>query len=180
MCNRKAYVLLALFGLNFLALVTPAFCQSNLTLSSSAFTENGSIPAKFTCSGKDKSPPLSWTGVPSSAKSLVLIVRDPDAPSGSFVHWVIFDIPTSVSSMPEGVPPKVKTDYGATQGQNGRGATGYTGPCPPPGKDHHYHFRLYALDQKLGLLSDADAAQVEAAMRRHIKDQTDLVGIFAR
>ena len=118
--------------------------------------------------------------MPPSAKSLALIVKDPDAPSGDFVHWVIFDIPTSVSSMSEGIPPAAKTVFGATQGQNGRGETGYTGPCPPPGKDHHYHFRLYALDKSLGLTSDADAAQVESAMQGHILAQTDLVGIFAR
>jgi Raf kinase inhibitor-like YbhB/YbcL family protein len=157
-----------------------ANAQSNLMLSSSAFTNNRHIPVKFTCSGDGESPDLAWSNVPPSAKSLALIVKDPDAPSGDFVHWVIFDIPASVTSMPEGVPSTAKTAFDGTQGQNGRGETGYTGPCPPPGKDHHYHFRLYALDESLGLTSDAGAAQVESAMQGHIVAETDLVGIFAR
>lgn len=180
MCNRKTYLLIALFTYAFLAIAKAADAQSNLTLNSSAFANNTRIPVKFTCSGEDKSPALAWSNVPPTAKALALIVRDPDAPSGDFVHWVIFDIPASVTSMPEGVPSAAKTTFEATQGQNGRGETGYTGPCPPPGKDHHYHFRLYALDASLNLTSDAGAAQVESAMQGHILAQTDLVGIFAR
>jgi Raf kinase inhibitor-like YbhB/YbcL family protein len=180
MCNRKTYLLIALFTYAFLAIVRAAEARSNLTLSSSAFANNTRVPVKFTCSGGDKSPALAWSNVPSSTKALALIVRDLDAPSGDFVHWVIFDIPASVTSMSEGVPSTAKTSFGATQGQNGRGEVGYTGPCPPPGEDHHYHFRLYALDEGLGLTNDAGAAQVESAMQGHILAQTELVGIFAR
>jgi Raf kinase inhibitor-like YbhB/YbcL family protein len=180
MCNRIAYLLIVFFAPTFLTVAKCASAQSNLTLNSPAFTNNTRIPVKFTCSGENKSPALAWSNVSSSVRSLALMVNDPDAPSGNFVHWVIFDIPASVTSMPEGVPPTAKTAFGATQGQNGRGETGYTGPCPPPGNDHHYHFRLYALDESLGLTSDADAARVESAMHRHILAQTDLVGIFAR
>jgi Raf kinase inhibitor-like YbhB/YbcL family protein len=180
MCNRYAYLLIAVFAACFVIIARPSHAQSNMALSSSAFANNTQVPVKFTCSGDGKSPALAWSNVPPLAKSLALIVKDPDAPSGNFVHWIIFDIPPSVTSMPEGVPPTAKTSFGATQGQNGRGETGYTGPCPPPGKDHHYHFRLYALDDNLNLTSDADAAQVESAMRGHILGQTELVGVFAR
>ncbi|HUN57222.1 MAG TPA: YbhB/YbcL family Raf kinase inhibitor-like protein [Candidatus Binataceae bacterium] len=180
MCNRNAYLLIAIFAIAFLTNPKSAAAQHNLTLSSPAFANNTNIPVRFTCSGDGISPALAWSDVPPSAKSIALIVKDPDAPSGNFVHWVIFDIPVSVRAMPEGVPPTARTAFGATQGQNGGGETGYTSPCPPPGKDHHYHFRLYALDDNLNLTSDADAAQVETAMHGHILRQTDLVGIFAR
>jgi Raf kinase inhibitor-like YbhB/YbcL family protein len=180
MCNRYAYLLIALFAIVFLTTAKLAKAQGNLTLSSSNFANNTHIPVKFTCSGENKSPALAWANVPPSAKSLALIVRDPDAPSGNFVHWVIFDIPPSINSMPEGIPPTSKTAFAATQGQNGRGETGYTGPCPPPGKDHHYHFHFYALDDTVNLTSDADADQVESAIQGHVLGENDLVGIFAR
>ena len=180
MCNPNANRLIALLGSVCLALLTPTIGLCGMTLSSSAFSNNTRIPVEFTCSGDNKSPALSASGLPSSAMSMVLIVEDPDAPSGNFVHWVIFDIAASTTALPEGIPPTTKTSFGAIQGQNGRGETGYTGPCPPRGKDHHYHFRLYALDQKLDLTGDASAAEVEAAMRGHVLDQTDLVGVFSR
>jgi Raf kinase inhibitor-like YbhB/YbcL family protein len=180
MCNRKSYHLILLFACASFAIVKVAEAQNNLALSSSVLTNNSYIPVKFTCSGDNESPALGWSNVPPAAKSLALIVKDPDAPSGDFVHWVIFDIPASVTSMPDGVPATAKTVFGGIQGQNGRGEIGYTGPCPPPGKDHHYHFRLYALDESLGLSSDASAAQVESAMRGHVIAQTELVGLFAR
>lgn len=180
MCIKSACRLIVLLGPVCWALLTPAVGRCGMMLSSSAFTNNTRIPVEFTCSGDNKSPALSLKGVPPSAKSIALVIEDPDAPSGNFVHWVIFDIAASTAELPEGIPPKPETTFGAIQGQNGRGETGYTGPCPPPGKDHHYHFRLYALDQKLDLSSEADAAQVEAAIRGHVLDQTDLVGIFSR
>jgi Raf kinase inhibitor-like YbhB/YbcL family protein len=180
MCNPNANRLIALLGPVCLALLTPTIGLCGMTLGSPAFSNNTRIPVEFTCSGDNKSPALNASGLPSSAKSMVLIVEDPDAPSGNFVHWVIFDIAASNTALPEGIPPTTKTSFGAIQGQNGRGETGYTGPCPPPGKDHHYHFRLYALDQKLDLTGDARAAEVEAAMRGHVLDQTDLVGLFSR
>lgn len=180
MCNHNAYRLIALLGFVWLALLQPAGGLCGMTLNSSAFANNTRIPVGFTCSGDNKSPALSLQGVPSAAKSIALIVKDPDAPSGNFVHWVMFDIATSTAALPEGIPAVPKTAFGAIQGQNGRGETGYTGPCPPPGKDHHYHFRLYALDRELDLTSASSAAQVEAAMQGHVIDQTDLVGIFSR
>jgi Raf kinase inhibitor-like YbhB/YbcL family protein len=180
MLKSKSYLLIIAATLLSFACVGQSNAYAAMRLKSSAFDANGRIPVEFTCSGEGKSPALSWDGAPASAKALALIVKDPDAPSGNFVHWVMFNIPPSVTSLPEAIPATAKTSFGAIQGQNGRGDIGYTGPCPPPGKDHHYHFRLYALDENLPLTSDADAAQVEATMRGHIVGETELVGIFSR
>jgi Raf kinase inhibitor-like YbhB/YbcL family protein len=180
MLKSKTYLpIIAATSLS-LVCVIQSTAYAVMRLKSSAFEANGRIPVEFTCSGEGKSPALSWNGMSASAKALALIVKDPDAPSGNFVHWVMFNIPPSVTSLPEGIPSTAKTSFGAIQGQNGRGDVGYTGPCPPPGKDHHYHFRLYALDENLTLSSDADAAQVEEAMRGHVVGETELVGIFSR
>jgi len=180
MCNRNICFLLASFTAAYLASVKPALANPSLTLTSPVFANNAHIPVKFSCNGDNVSPALDWSGAPPSTRSFVLIVKDPDAPLGTFHHWIIFDIPASVASLPEGVPPNPNTAFGATQGLNDSGTIGYTGPCPPHGKDHHYHFHLYALDRRLGLSSNADDSQVEAAMQGHILGQTDLVGIFER
>ncbi|MGA2409915.1 MAG: YbhB/YbcL family Raf kinase inhibitor-like protein [Candidatus Binataceae bacterium] len=180
MCNSRTYFVSATLILALVAAANTSFAQGGLALTSPAFAASQRIPLRFTCSGEDKSPPLAWSGVPPAAKTLALIVKDPDAPSGDFVHWVIFNLPASVNGLPEGIPATPQTAIGALQGQNGRGSAGYTGPCPPPGGDHHYHFRLYALDQSLALPDDADAAQVESAMRGHVVAQTEVVGIFSR
>jgi Raf kinase inhibitor-like YbhB/YbcL family protein len=180
MCNNKAYVSTLVLSLLLFLCFIQSSDGSAMQLSSPDFAPDSRIPTRFTCSGDDRSPALTWTGTPSSTESFALIVKDPDAPSGNFVHWVILDIPPSITSFSEGVPPNPKTAFGAIQGQNSRGDVGYTGPCPPPGKDHHYHFRLYALDRNLGLSSDAGADQVEAAMRGHVVGETELVGVFSR
>lgn len=179
MCKHKAYFLITLLGLVLVTCARGESAQGELALTSSAFAADGRIPVRFTCSGENISPPLAWSGVPSSAMTLALIVKDPDAP-GDFVHWVMFNLPASANGLPEAVPATPKTATGAFQGRNGRGGAGYTGPCPPPGKDHHYHFRLYALDQSLASRDDADAAQVEKELQGHVVAQTDLVGIFSR
>jgi Raf kinase inhibitor-like YbhB/YbcL family protein len=148
-------------------------------LTSSAFQNGGMIPELYTCSGANKSPGLVWTGVPSGTRSLVLIVSDPDAPRGTFVHWVIYNIDPAAKELPEGLSTSASV-ANAEQGVNGRAELGYTGPCPPPGKPHHYHFQLYALDQAVGLKAGATAEQVAAAMKGHILGTIELVGIFQR
>jgi Raf kinase inhibitor-like YbhB/YbcL family protein len=180
MCNDKACYLFLTLSLLLLTFCGASNARAVMRLRSPAFAPNAPIPVEFTCSGAGESPALAWTGVPVSAKSLALIISDPDAPSGNFIHWVIFNIPPTMTALPEGVGAAAKTRFGTIQGQNGRGDAGYTGPCPPPGKDHHYHFRLYALDQALRLTSDADARQAEAAMRGHVVGEAELIGIFAR
>jgi Raf kinase inhibitor-like YbhB/YbcL family protein len=166
-----------------LALISPRDARANpardLNLTSPAFGAGQSIPSRYTCSGENKSPPLHWTGVPAGTSSLALIVEDPDAPMGTFVHWVIYNLPGASTGLPEGVSASA-TAEGGEQGLNGRGTTGYMGPCPPAGSPHHYHFRLYALDEKLRLPEGDSAKKVEAALKAHVRSSTQLIGIFAR
>jgi len=152
---------------------------STLVLTCSAFENGGTIPQRYTCSGHNESPALKWTGVPREARSLVLIVDDPDAPMGTFVHWVIYNLSATAAGLPQAMLATASVG-GSEQGVNGRGEIGYTGPCPPPGKPHHYHFRLYALDSKLALKEGATARQVEEAIKGHVIGSAELIGIFGR
>src|SRR5437879_6661680 len=122
-----------------------------LMLTSSAFTEAAPIPVKHTCDGADVSPPLAWSGAPSGAAGFALIMDDPDAPAGTWVHWVLYDLPARSSALAENVAKTETLKDGAVQGRNDFPRTGYGGPCPPPGKAHRYFFKLYALDAPLGL-----------------------------
>jgi Raf kinase inhibitor-like YbhB/YbcL family protein len=177
----RCIIVHALGVLLVLPLRTISFAQpmASLALKSSAFQNGASIPAPYTCSGLNTSPALEWSGVPSGTSSLVLILDDPDAPGGTFVHWVVYNMSPTTEELPEGVAAPVSVRNGE-QGANGRAEIGYTGPCPPPGNPHHYHFRLYALDRKLQLGPGATAEQVETAMKGHVLVSTELVGIFER
>jgi Raf kinase inhibitor-like YbhB/YbcL family protein len=148
--------------------------MGNLTLSSPAFRDREDIPAKHTCQGDDTSPGLRIGGVPEGARSLVLIVDDPDAPMGTFDHWVVWDIPAGTASIPEDSVPQ-----GAVQGRNGAGTNQYVGPCPPSGK-HRYFFKLYALDTSLGLGGSSGKADVERAMEGHVLARAQLVGLYQK
>ena len=152
----------------------------SFTLSSSAFQPEGDIPAKYTCTGADVSPALSWSDPPSGTQAFALIADDPDAPVGTWVHWVAYDIPAGVLQLPEGVPKTEAIPQGGTQGQNDFHKTGYGGPCPPAGKPHRYYFKLYALDGKLNLKPGAGKKTVEQAMQGHILAQAELMGRFQR
>jgi Raf kinase inhibitor-like YbhB/YbcL family protein len=149
-------------------------------LESSTMVPGTPIDVEYTCSGADRSPPLTWSGSPKSTTSFALIVSDPDAPSGTFIHWVAYNIPVTTSSLPAGVPRTSALPGGGTNGTNGFGQIGYKGPCPPPGKVHHYHFRLYAADSKLNLGDDADASAVESAIRDHVVGSAELMVTFSR
>ncbi len=144
-----------------------------MTITSSAFQEGGNIPPKFTCAGSDTSPPLQITGVPSEAKSLVLIADDPDAPGGLFTHWLIWNIPPQINSISEGSAPK------GVHGTNDFGKSGYKGPCPPPGT-HRYSFKVLALDRELDLRGGAKRSQLDAAIKGHVIAQGELMGRYAR
>jgi Raf kinase inhibitor-like YbhB/YbcL family protein len=159
---------------------SPARAAGKITLQSGAFANGANIPVRYTCGGDNQSPALNWSGVPGGARSLALIVRDPDAPSGNFIHWVVYNLPPDRSSLPTDVPTKDTIAGGGEQGLNGAGGIGYRGPCPPPGKAHHYHFELYAVDKKLDLKPGADVSQVESAMKGHVLSETDLIGMFGR
>ena len=151
-----------------------------LQLKSSDFASGQKIPKQFTCEGEDISPALSWNDPPAGTKSFALIVDDPDAPAGTWVHWVIWNIPASTHQLPENLAKSDRLDNGATQGRNDFGKTGYNGPCPPPGKAHRYFFRLYALDGKLTLPPGASRQQLDGAMQGHILAQAEYLGTFRR
>ncbi|MBU0507708.1 YbhB/YbcL family Raf kinase inhibitor-like protein [bacterium] len=151
-----------------------------LVIASDVFQNGAAIPKKFTCDGQDKSPPLKWSGVPENAKSLALICDDPDAPMGTWTHWVLWNMPPSTPSLPEGVPPDSILPGGIRQGLNSWPKSGYGGPCPPPGKPHRYLFTLFVLDAELELPVGANKAGLEAAMKGHILAQAEVMGTYAR
>ncbi|GGI76784.1 YbhB/YbcL family Raf kinase inhibitor-like protein [Legionella impletisoli] len=145
------------------------------TLTSEAFKNNGNIPVKYTCQGEDRSPPLTWSNVPDGTQSFVLIVDDPDAQSGNWVHWVLFNISQSIHGLDE----NTTLPSGATSGLNSWDKTGYGGPCPPSGT-HRYQFKLYALDTTLSLGSEARKTDIMNAMQNHILAETKLVGLYSK
>ncbi len=149
-------------------------------LTSSAFKDGEPIPRKYTCDGTDVSPPLHWTVPPAATRSYVLIADDPDAPMGTWVHWVIYNLPLDLRGLPEGVPAKDLVLDGARQGITDFKRVGYGGPCPPPGKPHRYFFKLYALDKLLDLKPRATKAQVLDACKGHILAEAQLMGLYGR
>jgi len=151
-----------------------------LVLASSAFRDGESIPTRHTCDGEDASPALNWSGAPVGARSLALICDDPDAPAGTWVHWVLYDLPSTVSELPEAIPSVESTPQGARHGTNDFGGFGYGGPCPPPGKPHRYFFKIYALDAQLNLKPGARKNDLVQAMQGHILAEGQLVGTYQR
>lgn len=151
-----------------------------LTLTSSAFQEGETIPKSFTCDGKDKSPALKWSDAPAGTQAWVLIMDDPDAPVGTWDHWVLFDLPGASGELAEGISSGAELKNGARHGLNSWKKPRYDGPCPPPGGPHRYFFKLYALDQNLGLPTTATKADVEKAMQGHILGQAQLMGKYGR
>ncbi len=154
-----------------------------LSVTSTAFTAGGAIPKRNTCEGDDVSPPLAWTGSPAGTQSFVLIVDDPDAPDPAapkltWVHWVLYDIPSTAAGLAEAVKPSALPP-GTRQGRNDWERTGYGGPCPPIGR-HRYFHKLYALDAVLGDLGQATKAKLEAAMKGHVLAQAELVGTYQK
>ena len=178
---RLAVLTLAI--LSFASAIAHEESPVSLKLVSSAFEEGGAIPKKYTCEGQDISPPLAWSGVPQGAKSLVLIVDDPDAPDPkapkmTWVHWVLYNLPANVTGLPEGVTVKA-LPAGTMVGLNDWKRASYGGPCPPIGR-HRYFHKLYALDAALSGLSQPDKAAVEAKMRPHILAEATLIGTYEK
>ncbi len=148
---------------------------------STAFHEGDAIPVQYTCDGENISPPLRWGRLPKGSQSLALICEDPDAPSGVFVHWIIFNLPPIVSDLPEALPPtETLVETGATQGLNDFNEIGYGGPCPPPGNPHRYFFRLFALDAKLDLKPGATKSEFANAVEGHLIAMGHLMGTYQR
>jgi Raf kinase inhibitor-like YbhB/YbcL family protein len=151
-----------------------------LSLHSPDFADGATIPRAFTCEGEDRSPALDWSDAPVGTKSFALIADDPDAPVRTWVHWVIYDIPAGVRSLPGDLQKKERLADGSLQGQNDFRKIGYNGPCPPPGKPHRYFFHLYALSKELTLSPGVTKADVERAMRGHILAQAQWMGRYQR
>jgi len=145
-----------------------------------SYFQRGEIPKQFTCDGANASPELQWTAPPAGTKSFAMIVVDPDAPGGEFVHWVVYDVPAETRQFSEGLAKTEQLADGARQGRNDFGTIGYSGPCPPPGAAHRYEFELYALDAKLNLPAGATRAQVEDAMKGHILAHGEMIGRYGR
>jgi Raf kinase inhibitor-like YbhB/YbcL family protein len=151
-----------------------------LEVSSTTFKEGAMIPKEYTGEGEDMSPPLNWGEPPSGTKSFVLICEDPDAPRGTWTHWVLFNLPPDMRELPEAVPTKETFASGAKQGTNDFKKTGYGGPMPPPGKPHHYYFKLFALDTALDLPAGTSRKDVLGAMKGHVLAEGHVMGLYQR
>lgn len=149
--------------------------RTAMKISSTAFNMNATIPTQYTCEGNDINPELNFSDVPTAAKSLVLIVDDPDAPAGNWVHWLLWNISPSTTKI-----DKNSTPNNAVTGTNDFGKTEYGGPCPPAGSAHHYHFKLYALDTTLNLPSNAKKSTLLKAIQEHILESKELIGLYQR
>ena len=156
------------------ALITVNELKKSMLIQSSAFAHNQTIPKKYTCDGENINPTIAFSNIPKGAKTLALIVDDPDAPVGLWVHWILFNISSDTKEIKEGSMPK-----GAVEGTTNFGKPGYGGPCPPGG-EHRYFFKLYALDTELDLPSSADKETLEEAMVGHVLDKAELVGLYSR
>jgi Raf kinase inhibitor-like YbhB/YbcL family protein len=150
-----------------------------IIITSTAFTEGSMIPQTYTCDGEDISPPLAWSGVPDGTKSLALICDDPDAPMGTWVHWVLFNIPAHIMELPANIPPEKIIQNGAKHGINDFRKFGYGGPCPPGGT-HRYFFKLYALDIEINGEAGITKAQLLKTMEGHILAEGQLMGKYSR
>jgi len=153
--------------------------KMDFKLTSTAFLEGQPIPRQHTCDGVNVSPPLEWSGAPQTAKTFAIICDDPDAPSGTWVHWVLYNLPGDRIGLDENVPTTEKIPGDGLQGTNDSGKIGYDGPCPPSGT-HHYFFKLYALDAELSLKARATKAETLKAMEGHIVGQSQLMGTYRR
>lgn len=165
--------LLILMGVIFMS---GAYAK-DFTITSEAFTDGSKIPVLYTCSGKDISPPLAWSNAPEKTQSFVLVFSDPDAPAGTWYHWVIYNIPSSTQELAENIK---QLPAGSVLGKNSWDKERYNGPCPPPGKPHHYIFTLYALDTKLNTPDGIDALTLQKLMKTHVLQHVQLIGLFGR
>jgi hypothetical protein len=158
----------------------PLSMTTKFELTSPAFAEGQAIPVKHTCDGSDVSPALEWGGAPAGTRSYALIADDPDAPMGTWVHWVLYGLPGTTTSLPENVVASEMLSGGARQGLTDFRRVGYGGPCPPPGKPHRYFFKLYALDTELALKPRATKAELVSAMAGHVLAEVTLMGTYGR
>ena len=151
-----------------------------LAITTKVFSPGGTIPKTYTCDEADASPELAWSGAPAGVQSFALIADDPDAPAGTWTHWLIWNIPPQSTGFEKGVPKNETLGDGARQGRNDFRRIGYGGPCPPAGKPHRYFFKLYALDRKLDLKAGASRKELEQSMQGHVLAQAELIGKYGR
>ncbi len=183
---HRTFTVLPPFTMVVLALVAPAevcgqkAASSNFELKTTSFTPGGFIPKRFTCEAANVSPALTWTDPPLGTQSFAIVEDDPDAPAGTFVHWVVYDLPAAYRKLPEALSGNGQMPGGGRQGTNDFSGTGYSGPCPPPGRPHRYFIRLYAVDAILNLRSAATRKELDAAMQGHILAHAELMGRFTR
>jgi len=181
---RHALVIIPLVTLVMFILDGPARIRgqqaSKIQLKTTSFEPGGFIPKRFTCEAADVSPALAWGDPPAGTQSFAIIEDDPDAPSGTFVHWLVYDLPAAYRRLPEALSGNDQMAGGGRQGTNDFSRTGYSGPCPPRGKPHRYYIRFYALDTKTNLRPAATRSELEAAMQGHILAQAELMGLFKR
>jgi len=154
--------------------------DGSMRISSPDFRNMNALSARFACDGANLSPELDWSEVPDSAVTLALVVVDPDAPRGDFVHWIIYNIPATARGLTRGVPPDADLGGGVYQGMNDFAQLGYDGPCPPPGPPHRYFFRLFALDTRLDIPSGATKEELMAAALNHVVGEAELMGTYSR
>jgi len=152
----------------------------SIIATSPSFKDSSLIPMKHTCEGEDSSPAITWSGIPEGTKSIAIVCDDPDAPLGTWVHWVLYNLPPTVQGLPEGIAKVETLADGTRQGINDFGRIGYGGPCPPRGSTHRYYFRVYALDQAFFPGSRATAKALAKAMEGHVLASGVLMGRFAR
>ena len=177
---KKCYLYQVICIILFLAFSISAFSEKSpggqMKITSNDFENGKLIPSKYTCDGSDISPSISWDGTPANTKSFVLIVDDPDAPHGTWDHWILFNIPSSVHQLPENISTLPE---GTREGKNSWDKTGYGGPCPPSGV-HRYFFKLYALDNVLTLKNGATKTEIMDAMKNHVIAESNLLGKYER
>jgi len=154
----------------------PGAAVASIAVTSTAFRSGGAIPVDSTCDGANRSPQLTFSAPPEAARSLVVVADDPDAPGGTFTHWIAYDLRPDVVTLPEAADPAA---FGGASGTNDFQRPGYAGPCPPKGELHHYDFRVFVLDARLGLAPGATRAEIDAAMSRHVLAQGVLSGTFS-
>jgi Raf kinase inhibitor-like YbhB/YbcL family protein len=176
MCQIVAGVLVLI---NWTAMAGAA-AAGMFQISSPSFKQGEPIPSQFTCDGKSISPALDWTNAPAGTRSFAIIVDDPDAPSGTWVHWVYYNVPSGSTGARENFPRPASPPQGGSQGVNSFKKVGYDGPCPPGGSPHRYYFRLYALDTLVQLKPKATRSDLDAAMEGHILGQAELMGTYRR
>lgn len=176
----KKFFHLLLIGALWTALSVPAQAEEatgKIEVRSPAFGEGEMIPVDFTCEGADMSLPIEWANVPSGTKSLAILMEDPDAPSGNWTHWLVYDLPPSLRRLPAGIPAAELMSYGGMQGRTDFGKPGYGGPCPPQGI-HRYFFKVYALDKMLGLRPGVSKQELFKAMQGHVLAEGQLTGTY--